>query len=449
MSGMKRILFYLIFLALACSTAEAQTTVRKVPEGKIYQTTIRNEAYKFDRAVYSIFIPEGIKKIRGVFIHQHGCTGEGRGEARASDIQYQAFAKKWGLAVVGPDLYPKPGSGCGDWRDPVDDGSGPALFAALEAIGKSSKHPELATAPFLLWGHSGGGYWVLSMLDIYPERMMAIVAYSPAFDPQFAYSEAAAKVPLLIRHAGPKDFNDPGVDCWGTALHTFSKLRKMDGLVSLAYNAGQNHNLSYLRYMAIPFFESVMAQQFSPKHSKAGKDMDQSIAWLCDTTTTGKPEIYRASVFTGNKQSMSWLPDSACAARFREFVMTNTIKDTTPSPAPEKLRLESKGDSIFFTWKAVADVESGIRCFNIYKNGQLFARYPSEGDFQKFSTNGDQAMPMNPPAMVFRFSNGEVNKRDIIGIATVNRFGLESSIVQTKFHSIKEQDKHNLLGQPR
>jgi poly(3-hydroxybutyrate) depolymerase len=430
--SMKRFIFYLIFFAVACSNVGAQTTLRVVPGGKIYETTIRNEALKFDRGVYTVFIPDGITKIRGIFIHQHGCTDEGHGASNAYDIQYQAFAKKWGLVVVGPDLYPKPGSNCDGWRHPVEDGSGPSLFAAMEEVGKSSKHPELATAPFLFWGHSGGGYWVLSMLDNYPKRIMAIVAYSPAFDPKFDYSDAATKVPLLIRHAGSKDFNDPGVDCWKTALHSFSKLRGMDGQVSIAYNAGQNHNLSFLRYMAIPFFESVLEQQFSAKSSSYRKEMDQSKAWLCDTTTTGKPKIYKASTFTGNKLSMSWLPDSACAAKFSEFVETNMVRDVTPPFPPKKLKLTEKGDSVLVSWDADADIESGIRCFNIYKNGQFFSRYPADGDFQKFDTNGDEPLPMIPPVMVFRFLKGELNKNDIIEITTVNRFDLESGKTKLK-----------------
>jgi poly(3-hydroxybutyrate) depolymerase len=430
---MRRFLIYVILAIPSSSAVKAQTTmVRDVPGGKIYQITIKNEAYRFDRGVYSVFIPNGITRIRGVFVHQHGCTMEGRGEATASDIQYQAFAKKWGLAVVGPDLYPKLGSGCEDWRDPVEDGSGPALFAALRAVGDLSKHPEVAIAPFLIWGHSGGGYWALSMLDIYPERIMAIVAYSPAFNPQFAYSEAAAKVPLLIRHAGPNDFNNPGVSCWETALHTFSKLRKIDGLVSIAYNAGQNHNLSFLRYLAIPFYEAVMAQQMSRKRSKARHLMDQSKAWLCDTVTNGKPVIYPALTFAGNEKAMSWLPDSTCAVKFREFVTTNTVKDVTPPPNPSNLKLVGEKDSVKFTWSADADIESGIRCFNIYKNGKFLARYPREGDFQGFSTNGDDAMPVIPPQMMFKFVKTKINKSDLIGVSAVNRFELESEIVLTK-----------------
>ncbi len=404
-------------------------TIVKVPGGTIYNVTIRDSSFNFDRACYSIFIPEGIGKIRGSFIHQHGCTAEGRGVATAYDVQYQSFAKKWGLAVVGPDLYPKPGSNCFDWRDPVEDGSGPSLFAALETIGKISKHPELASAPFLLWGHSGGGYWVLSMLDKFPERIMAIVAYSPAFDPQFVYSEAATKIPLLIRHAGSKDI----INCWETALHTFSKLRSMGGLVSLAYNAGQTHNFTYLRNMVIPFFESVLKQRLSTDGSNVLKDMDQAKAWLCDTTTNCKPQIYNAALFQGNPQNKSWLPDSACAAKFSEYIATAKVKDVTPPPSPKNAKFEKRGDTLTINWTADADIESGIQCFNFYRNGKLFMQYPPYGNFQSYDTNCDDAVPVVPPPMSVKLLGIGISAKDSISLTTVNRVGLESAKTQISF----------------
>ena len=79
------------------------------------------------------------------------------------------------------------------------------------------------------------------------------------------------------------------------------------------------------------------------------------------------------------------------------------------------------------SWNAEADIESGIRYFNIYKNGQLIARYPKEADFQIFDTNGDDAVPVDPPAMVYRISGLAENRIDTIAITTVNRFNLESA----------------------
>jgi poly(3-hydroxybutyrate) depolymerase len=163
--------------ALLLATACCSLAVAPVPGGIVYQTAIRNNAYKFDHADYSIFIPESAKVIRGAIIHQHGCTMEGTGKPFAYDVQYQALAKKWGLALVGPDLYPKAGSDCAGWINP-GDGSGSALLAALDSVARMSGRAEMKTVPWLLWGHSGGGYWVLSMIVAYPQRIMAAFCYS-------------------------------------------------------------------------------------------------------------------------------------------------------------------------------------------------------------------------------------------------------------------------------
>ena len=44
----------------------------------IYSTEIFDGgAKKFVTAHYSLYIPKGIAHIKGIFIHQHGCTMEG------------------------------------------------------------------------------------------------------------------------------------------------------------------------------------------------------------------------------------------------------------------------------------------------------------------------------------------------------------------------------------
>ena len=49
--------------------------------------------------------------------------------------------------------------------------------------------------------------------------------------------------------------------------------------------------------------------------------------------------------------------------------------------------------TVSLTWKADADIESGISHFNIYKDNQLVSRFPSAGSYQQFDTNGDDAYP--------------------------------------------------------
>jgi pimeloyl-ACP methyl ester carboxylesterase len=394
-------------------------TVYETSAGKVSQTTIRHDSYKFDYASYSIFVPDSIKYIRGIFIHQHGCTMEGTGAATAYDVQYEAFARKWHLAIIGPDIYPTPGASCSEWINP-EDGSGSALLRAIDSFAKVTDHPELKQAPWLLWGHSGGGYWVLKMMTEYPKRILAAFCYSAAFDPNLNYPSAAAKIPIILRHAGKTDLDH----CWQTATHAFLKLRSMGSYASLAYNAGQTHNLSYVRYMAVPFFESVLSQRLPDAGEAALKDMDVSKAWLGDTLTYN---LYKYATYKGNKSAMSLFPDSICAVKWKEYVSTGTVVDRTIPPSPYALKINHKNDKVFYlTWNVRGDVESPIQYFNVYKNNELIGRFPKVGDYQSFNTNGDNAMPIIPCPIEFLISPSK-SKPDIFSVSAVNQFNLEST----------------------
>ena len=405
-------------------TGYGQIKITDVSSGTVYQTTLRDSAYLFDRAEYAVFIPEGITTLRGVFIHQHGCTMEGVGASTAYDIQYHAFAKKWGLAVISPDIFPKQGRSCHDWID-VETGTGDALIRLLSQMAIVSGHDELQTVPWLLWGHSGGGYWTLSMMKNYPERIIGVFAYSPAFDPQWEYPQTAYKIPLMIRHAGVDDFNAPGAACWQTALNTFARFRDNNGYVSLACNAGQNHNYSYVRHMAIPFYEAVLAQRLPDSPTGKLKDMNPSKTWLGDTAVY---HVIPASTAKGNIRSMNWLPDSTVAMKWREYVITGAIADKTPPPAPYDLQVSLVNDTLaVITWKADADIESGIRYFNIrVKDGQTL-RFPVSGDYQGFDTNGDNTIPVTLPELTCEITRpAHVKGSQAVFISTVNHAGLES-----------------------
>src|SRR5438128_394841 len=46
---------------------------------------------------YTIWIPEGVSKLRGIIVHQHGAgtTASKEGSTAAYDLHWQALAKKW------------------------------------------------------------------------------------------------------------------------------------------------------------------------------------------------------------------------------------------------------------------------------------------------------------------------------------------------------------------
>ena len=381
----------------------------------IFKITLKGSDCSFaDSAVYGVYIPTLKKSLKGVLVLQHGCGMERFGITRPYDLQYEAFAQKWNLAVIETALY----GNCRIWSKP-SSGSADALFEILKETGNKTAHPELNAVPWLLFGHSGGGYWTLAMLKAYPERIMAAVCYSAAWvTKSWEYPEAAAKVPLFLRHAGANDY--PG--CQKTAIQAFSKLREMDSPVSIAYNKGQNHNYSYLRYMAIPFYEAVMKQRMPEGKATEMRNIDHAKTWLGDTLSF---QIYKESEYTGNKKRMCLFPDETTAKDWKEYVSTGTVTDKTPPPAPFNLEVKWKNNALEVTWEADADIESGISLFNIYKNGNLIGKLPGEGIYQHFDTNGDNTIPVNVPDMKFKITGTE-NTKTSIGVETVNNFNLPS-----------------------
>lgn len=383
----------------------------------IVRTTIKGADCPFaDHADYGVYIPTRSEPLHGVLILQHGCGMEQFGITRPYDLQYQAFARKWKLAVIETALY----GNCGLWRNP-DSGTANALFKVLNDAGDHTGHPELKTVPWLLFGHSAGGYWTLGMLKDYPERIIAAVCYSAAWDPQWDFPVATAKIPVLMRHAGATD-GDSSILCWATASHTFHKLRNMDAPVSIAYNAGQNHNFSYIRYMAIPFFEAVMKQRMPEGNTTVMRDIDRTKTWLGDTLSL---QIYKESDYKNNKSGLCLFPDETTAKNWKEFVSTGKVADKTPPPAPFNVKVKWINNALEVTWEADADIESGILRFDIFKNGSLVGKIPDIGAYQKFDTNGDNTLPINVPEMKFRITGTE-NVETTIGVQAVNHFNLAS-----------------------
>src|SRR4051812_40412285 len=124
---------------------------------------------------YTLWLPDGVDRLRGVIVHQHGC-GAGAckgGETAAYDLHWQALARKWDCALLGPSYHQEDGQNCRLWCDPRN-GSRQTFLAALRDLGAKAKHPELADVPWCLWGHSGGGFWASLMQASDPDRVVGV-----------------------------------------------------------------------------------------------------------------------------------------------------------------------------------------------------------------------------------------------------------------------------------
>ena len=262
---------------------------------------------------YTVWIPAGVETLRGVVVHQHGC-GEGScksGQTGAFDLHWQALAKKHGCALLAPSYEQPQKADCQMWCDPRN-GSGGAFRKALDDLGKRSGHPELATVPWALWGHSGGGHWVGGMVMLHPERVAAAWLRSgvPLFVPNperqlikpHTLPKAALGVPMMC-NPGTKEGvtvkNGRFAKVWPANEKFIKTIRRRGGLLGLAVDPLAAHECGNQRYMAIPWLDACLTTRLPAKTGQPLKPMPAHDAWLAPLLDK---RAVPARKFTGDKK---------------------------------------------------------------------------------------------------------------------------------------------------
>ncbi len=266
------------FLAAAKYVAD-----RTVPIGytgqyfKQYYPGLSDEGELRFAVTYTLWIPDGAKTLRGIIVHQHGAgmTASKEGSTAAYDLQWQALAKKWDCALLGP-CYHVLNDGDWDaagsiyWMDPRR-GSEKTFLKALDDFAAKTGHAELSTVPWALWGHSAGGIWSDIMGTLHPDRVLAVYCRSgtqpvfmdrPLQVPPTTLSDAACGIPIMLSCGKKED--------WITdkLLRTFRQYRAKGAPVGFAHDPRTEHECGDSRYFAIPFFDNCLAMRLPDKWSQ-------------------------------------------------------------------------------------------------------------------------------------------------------------------------------------
>ena len=170
---MRPLMFSAIILALASSAFAQQAAAPAPVAWPVFDETIAPGA-NYDKAEFRLTVPLSVARVRAVLVLVPGSNGDGR--PMAEDAFWQAFAAKHQLAIVACRFTDKPHEQAflEDYVA-VANGSGQALLGAVSALAKKSNHPEIATAPFLMWGMSAGGQVNYEFAAWKPERVIAFV----------------------------------------------------------------------------------------------------------------------------------------------------------------------------------------------------------------------------------------------------------------------------------
>ncbi len=367
-------------------------------------------------ANYTVWIPPGVKTLRGVIVHQHGC-GEGScksGLTGAYDLHWQALARKHDCALLAPSYEQPDKADCHSWCDPRN-GSDAAFQKALVDLAARSGHAELAEVPWALWGHSGGGLWAGAMVLLHPDRIAAAWLRSgapslkatpdrPAHKPRVV-TDAALKTPIMC-NLGAKEGvtvkDGPFSGVWPGIEAFFHEVRSRGGLIGVAVDPLTSHECGNQRYLAIPWLDACLAARL-PKTAGGPLDpMPTSDAWLAPPTGT---DAGPASNVAGDPLKAGWLPNAAVARAWMRYVKDAEPPDASPPPAPTNLRIENHA----LSWDCEADLESGLAGFLIERDGEVIAELPEKPDnpfgrpvFQNLQYSDTPTQPL----VLMRFTDG-------------------------------------------
>ncbi|MEM6364084.1 MAG: hypothetical protein AAF745_06650, partial [Planctomycetota bacterium] len=324
-----------------------------------------------------------VETLRGVVVHQHGC-GPGScqsGLTGAYDLHWQALAKKHHCALVAASYEQPDKQNCDFWCDPRN-GSGDAFLRGLKDLGQQAGHPELSRAPWALWGHSGGGVWSGAMTLLYPDRVAAAFLRSGTplleTDPDapdrvpFDLVTQACSVPIMVNLGTEEGFTvSEGrfSKVWPRVRKFLSAFQKQDGLVGVSVDPLTGHQCGNQRYLAIAWLDECLSQRLPESPEMALRPMDVSTSLMGDIETHG---IAALTDMTQLRDTMVWLPSERIAKLWVHYVRDTKIPDTTAPPTPTDVEIR---DGVM-TWRAEADLESGIRQFMILQGDTVVATVP-------------------------------------------------------------------------
>ncbi len=394
---------------------------------------------------YTIWIPPGVETLRGVVVHQHGC-GEGScksGLTGAFDLHWQALAKTHDCALLAPSYEQPQAADCQMWCDPRN-GSSDAFQRGLQDLGRQSGHPELASVPWALWGHSGGGHWAGGMVMLHPERVAAAWLRSgvplfetnpdrPSIKPH-TLPEAALGVPLMC-NPGTKEGvtvkDGRFAKVWPANETFFSTVRGQGGLVGVAVDPLTAHECGNQRYLAIRWLDACLSLRLPKSNGEPLRKMPTDTAWLAPITgDTAQP----AAKADGDAKKLGWLPNESVARLWEQYVKDSAVADTTPPPAPTNVRVEGNR----LTWQAEADLESGLASFLIERDGQPLAELSGKNRFgrplfQDLQYSDTPALPLIP--MHYVDETAKPGKPHTYRVTAVNTVGLKSPRSSEAIHT--------------
>lgn len=304
-------LAHLAIAALIAVASPSAAAAQALRGGTLEETVAPGK--NFDKAQFRFWAPAGVGTLRGIAVLVPGSNGDGR--AMAEDTVWQAFATKYRLALVACHFTDKPHEQAFiENYVEVSKGTGQALLDAIGRFAGSSKHPELANAPLLLWGMSAGGQFNYEFVAWKPERVIAFVVNKGGIYYTALAPRGARNVPGIL-FVGGKDLEFRT----NTIVGLFALNRRAGALWALAEEPSAGHIVGRSRDMAITFYEDVIALRMPSAEPGALRALEEKSGFLGDLKAKTFQPIGESKI---PNYPTAWLPSDR-VARAWQAMMTD------------------------------------------------------------------------------------------------------------------------------
>jgi hypothetical protein len=265
----------------------------------------------------AVYVPAGDGPIRGVIVVLGGpvasgfVTGERIAPADNPDLEVslqalgaslRAVARSAHVALLGSSTTGMANSATSDNR----------LFAALSTAAQASGQAELADAPVLMFGLSGGGPEAAGLVSRHPERAIGLLERVPTAVTALT-APAALAVPTFVMQAELDEVVD------NTSVRTtFAGNRSRGGLWALAVEPGVGHPVASSRGngAASSWITNALALRLPATPGDPLIGLDQPSGWLGNQTTL---EIAPWADYPGDPAAASWLLSQSAATSWKDL----------------------------------------------------------------------------------------------------------------------------------
>lgn len=292
--------------------SELSTTI---PDYRVTRDLSLTRLESFAFGDYALFAPAGPVGMRAVLVALGGPDTRGFAagtpfgapvpevEAALQDLggRFRSFAASREIAVLGTSLAALP-------NGPASD---EALREALREAAAVSGRPELADAPLLLYGMSGGAPQASGFMVRNPDRVAALFLKVPvAVEP---VSGAALDVPAYMVMAELDAFVDNAA-----LTDAFEAVRGAGGLWARALERNVvHHSLSPAqRTFTLNWMNTILDLRLGGTGTSPLKSVESSSGWLGDAANG---DVTPWASFQGDPGTASWLPTEATADEWQSL----------------------------------------------------------------------------------------------------------------------------------